>query len=123
MAEGAPRLAEGEGFWEALEELVAGSEVVIDRPAGSRHPRFPALVYPLDYGYLQGTEAADGGGVDVWAGRGGSRRVTGVVCTVDLHRRDTELKLLLGCTAEEQRIVLQFHNGYRQRAVLLRREG
>ncbi len=121
MAAEASRLVEGRGFWEALDGLVTGSEVAIDRPAGSRHPRFSELVYPLDYGYLQGTVAADGGGVDVWVGKGGAGRVVAVLCSVDLSKRDTELKLLLGCTTEEQDIVLAFHNGEQRRGVLVRR--
>jgi hypothetical protein len=57
-----------EDFWDFLERLVASSRPVVDRPKGSRHPRYPALVYPLDYGYLEGTQAMDGGGVDFWRG-------------------------------------------------------
>ena len=52
-------------FWRALDALVAGSEIVIDRPRGSAHPRYPDVIYPLDYGYLAGTRAADGDGIDV----------------------------------------------------------
>lgn len=29
-----------EDFWDALDELVSNSEIVIDRPKGSAHPRF-----------------------------------------------------------------------------------
>ena len=65
-------------FWEHLDALVAQCAVVIDRPRGSQHPRWETLVYPLDYGYLEGTSSADGGEVDVWVGyahacRGGCR--------------------------------------------------
>lgn len=55
-------------FWAALDELVATSTVRIDRPKGTAHPRYPSFIYPLDYGYLEGTQAADGGGIDVWVG-------------------------------------------------------
>lgn len=48
-------------FWEYADQMVATHEIVIDRPAGSTHPRFPRIVYPLDYGYLNGTGAMDGG--------------------------------------------------------------
>ncbi len=41
--------------WTRLDGLVASRDVVIDRPKGTTHPRFPGLVYPLDYGYLKGT--------------------------------------------------------------------
>ena len=34
-------------FWDALDKLVANSEIVIDRPKGSAHPRYPELIYRL----------------------------------------------------------------------------
>ncbi|HOT92160.1 MAG TPA: inorganic pyrophosphatase [Anaerolineae bacterium] len=111
------------GFWEQLEALVAGSRVVIDRPKGTAHPRYPAFIYPLDYGYLDGTGTIDGGGVDVWVGSLPERRVTAIICAVDLVKRDTELKLLLGCTPEEAALIVQVHNGEFQAAILIPREG
>ena len=110
-------------FWRNLDELIATSRLVIDRPAGATHPRFPDFVYPYDYGYLEGTSAADGGGTDVWVGSLPDRRLTGVICTVDLHKRDTELKLLLGCTPEESREILTAHNEGGQAGALLARPG
>jgi len=47
-------------FWSALEELVAGSEIIIDRPKRTVHPRFPSFIYPVDYGYLKDTRSMDG---------------------------------------------------------------
>jgi len=55
-------------FWQALDLLVEEHELVIDRPAGSAHPRYLSFVYPLDYGYLKGTASSDGSGIDVWRG-------------------------------------------------------
>ena len=80
-----------DGFWEYLHRLLDDSRLVIDRPKHSRHPRFPEVVYPLDYGFLEGTTAADGGGIDVWVGSQGQRPLSGVICTVDLQKRDTEV--------------------------------
>ena len=34
--------------------------VTVDRPLGSRHPEFPDLVYPVNYGYVPGVMAPDG---------------------------------------------------------------
>lgn len=34
--------------------------VTIDRPLGSTHPNHPTLVYPVNYGYVQGVLAGDG---------------------------------------------------------------
>jgi inorganic pyrophosphatase len=91
---------------------------------GTAHPRYPDFIYPLDYGYLEGTQAADGGGIDVWLGDLGSlpeRRATGVVFTVDLHKRDAEMKILTGCTPEEAQIILRTHNDGPQSATLVMR--
>jgi inorganic pyrophosphatase len=110
-----------DGFWKALDRLVAESSIQIDRPKGATHPRYPEFRYPLEYGFLEGTRAADGGGVDVWVGSLPARAVTAVVCTVDLLKRDTEAKLLLGCTHEEAVTILAVHNAGPQAAILVER--
>ncbi|MGQ9841819.1 MAG: inorganic pyrophosphatase [Anaerolineae bacterium] len=114
--------AMSEDFWRALDELVSTSRLVIDRPRGSAHPRYPDITYPLDYGYLADTTAADGDGIDVWLGSLPERRVTGIISTVDLHKRDAELKLLLGCTPDEARSALAAHQNGSQAGILLWRD-
>ena len=32
----------------------------VDRPIGSRHPRYPDMVYPVNYGFVDGVIAGDG---------------------------------------------------------------
>jgi len=108
-------------FWQYLERLVAGSRVIIDRPKGSHHPHYPDIVYPLDYGYLDGTTSGDGSGIDVWAGASGTRDLSVVILTVDLHKRDAEIKILLGCTEDEIQTILVFHNENDMRATLVRK--
>lgn len=108
-------------FWSAVDALVASSRLVIDRPRGSSHPRYPEMVYPLDYGYLEDTRSPDGGGIDVWVGSLPKKHVGAVVINVDLVKRESEIKLLLGCTAEEQRIVRAMHQGGAQSALLVAR--
>ena len=34
--------------------------VTVDRPMGSTHPTYPNLIYPLNYGYVEGVPAPDG---------------------------------------------------------------
>ncbi len=97
-------------FWAALDKLVDTSAIIIDRPRGSAHPRYPQYIYPLDYGYLEGTSSMDGEGIDLWRGSAPGMALTAILCTVDLVKRDSEIKLLLGCTEEELRTVLDFHN-------------
>lgn len=90
-----------ESFWEKLETLVSTYDVVLDRPAGLPHPKYPSMIYPVDYGYLAGTEAVDGGGVDIFVGTTGLARVDGALLTVDLDKGDAEVKILYSCTAAE----------------------
>ena len=98
-----------EDFWNALDQLVSSSEIVIDRPKGTSHPKYPDFVYKLDYGYLKNTTSMDGGGIDVWVGSG-EKRADAVMCIVDLLKKDSEIKILLGCTEEEKEIVYETHN-------------
>jgi inorganic pyrophosphatase len=110
-------------FWRNLDALAAAHRVVIDRPKGTTHPRFPEFFYPFDYGYLEGTTGGDGQGIDVWVGSGDSARITAVVCTVDMEKRDAELKLLLGCTEAEAQEILGLHNSGPQAALLVMKPG
>ena len=98
-----------EEFWKALDELVSNSEIVIDRPGGSAHPRFPDFIYKVDYGYLKDTASMDGSGIDVWVGSG-DKKIDAIMCIVDLMKRDSEIKILVGCTEEEKREVYRTHN-------------
>ena len=34
--------------------------VTVDRPLGSRHPHYTDLIYPINYGYIEGVIAPDG---------------------------------------------------------------
>jgi len=110
-------------FWEFLDRLVASSQVRLDRPKGSAHPRYPEMIYPLDYGYLENTSAIDGGGVDVFVGSQPDRALRSLALTVDLTKRDAEIKLLLGCTPDEEQTALDFLNGFTMRAGLICRGG
>ncbi len=110
-------------FWSALDRLVDESRVVIDRPKNSAHPRYPHCIYPVDYGYLADTASMDGGGIDLWRGTSETGTVDAVICTIDLLKRDTEIKLLLSCTPEEQEIILAFHNDSEfMKGILISRE-
>lgn len=63
--------------------------VTVDRPLGSAHPKHPEMIYPVNYGYVEGIKAADGEwqdayilGIDAPVGR-----FTGKVIAV-IHRKD-----------------------------------
>lgn len=108
-------------FWNALDELVLSSEIVINRPKGTAHPKYPDFIYRVDYGYLKNTSSMDGAGIDVWVGSN-EKKIDAIVCTVDLLKKDSEIKILIGCTEEEKAIVYETHNESQfMKGVLVRR--
>lgn len=74
-------------FWQYLDKLVNSSSVVVDRPRGTTHPRFPDLIYPLDYGYLQDTISTDQSGIDFWVGDNEDKILDALICTIDLKKK------------------------------------
>ena len=108
-------------FWNALDELVNNSEIIIDRPKGTSHPKYPDFIYRVDYGYLKDTTSMDAAGIDVWVGSG-KKKVDAIMCIVDLMKKDSEIKILIGCTEEEKEIVYETHNETQfMKGVLIRR--
>ena len=72
-------------------------EVTVDRPLGSRHPKYPDLVYPINYGYIEGIVGGDGEwqdayilGIDVPVSE-----FHGVVIAVIHRKNDCEDKLVV----------------------------
>lgn len=63
--------------------------VVVDRPMGSVHPRYAGLVYPVNYGYVPDTVAADGEEQDAYilGVDAPVERFVGRVVAI-VHRRD-----------------------------------
>lgn len=72
--------------------------VVVDRPLGSRHPRHPDTVYPVNYGYIPNTEAGDLEPIDAYI-LGVDVPVSsfiGEVVAIVIRRDDVEGKLVVG---------------------------
>lgn len=97
-------------FWLMLDELLAKYKIVIDRPKGSKHPKYQDYIYPLDYGFLEGTSSSDGAGIDVWIGSSQVKQVNGIISSVDLKKGDSEIKILYSCTVEEIMTIYKDHN-------------
>ncbi|MEM8553740.1 MAG: inorganic pyrophosphatase [Pseudomonadota bacterium] len=97
-------------LWDAYDRLLDRCPLTIDRPKGTAHPHLQGIAYPLDYGFLQRTTSADGDGIDVWRGSNADPHLVALVVTVDLMKRDSEVKLLLGCTVDEVASIVAFHN-------------
>ena len=65
--------------------------VTVDRPLGSRHPRFPDVRYPINYGFIEGTRAGDGCEIDAYV-LNVDEPVAAYcgVCVAVIHRRDDD---------------------------------
>ena len=64
-------------------------KVIIDRPICSRHPQFKDLIYPVNYGYVEGVFAPDGEEQDAYV-LGIDKPIkefTGKVIAI-IHRKD-----------------------------------
>jgi len=99
-------------FWQEMQTLLNSATIVIDRPKGKPHPRYPELIYPFDYGYLAGTTSGDAEGIDVWIGTFENRTLSGILCTLDILKNDAEIKLLSGCSIKDIEIILAFNTTF-----------
>ena len=109
-------------FFKKLDDLIRENEIVIDRPKGSAHPRFSDLIYPIDYGYINGTKSQDGQGIDVFRGDDPSLGVIGIVCTLDRLKKDSEIKVLYNCTEDNISTILTTLNHGPMSGILVRRD-
>ena len=98
-------------FWKKLDELISSCNIVIDRPKGTRHPRYPECVYEVDYGYLEGTSSMDGDGIDLYLGSLPEKKLDGVIVIVDMVKKDSEIKLLIGVSQAELDWIMEWCNG------------
>lgn len=71
--------------------------VVVDRPLGSVHPRWPDLVYGVNYGELPGTLSGDGHPIDAYllGWDVPMQEAKGVVAAVIVREDDAEDKLVV----------------------------
>ena len=68
--------------------------VIVDRPLGSYHPDYPDTYYPINYGYIECTMAADGEEEDAYILGVGEpiSKFTGRVIAVIMRENDIEQK-------------------------------
>jgi len=100
--------------WTGWEALIEQRGITIDRPRHYPHPRYPEIIYPLDYGYVNGTLGTDGQGLDVFVGTAAVGLV-GAILTTDHRQHDREIKLLYRCAPAEIYTAHGFINFDRQR--------
>jgi inorganic pyrophosphatase len=109
-------------FWEYLKKIVESNEIIIDRPKGTRHPKYNDMVYEIDYGYIKNTESMDGGGIDVFVGSDDNREIDTIFCIIDLLKKVSEIKILIGCTEYEKIKMYNFlNNSEYMKAIMVKR--
>ncbi len=99
--------------------LGAKVTVTVDRPLGSRHPRYPSTLYPVNYGYIAGVTGGDGEPQDAYI-LGVTSPVDhfeGVVIAIIQRLDDNEDKWVVApegytATAEQIRKALHFQEQY-----------
>ena len=71
--------------------------VITDRPYGSFHPHLPDVLYPVNYGYIEGTIAADGEAQDAYilGINEPVKEFTGEVIGIVHREDDVETKLVV----------------------------
>lgn len=105
----------------ALSDSYLGKSVhiVIDRPIGSAHPKYPDLIYPINYGYIPGVLGGDGEELDAYL-LGVDTPVseyTAKVIAISHRNNDIEDKLIAapeGCnyTAQQIHDAVKFQERY-----------
>ncbi len=100
--------------------------VTVDRPLGSAHPRYPEMIYPVNYGYVDGIMAPDGMCQDAYI-LGIDRPVrefTGKLIAVIRRRNDVEDKWVISpenaeFTREEIERITYFQEKYFESEIIM----
>jgi len=61
----------------------------------------------------------DNSGIDVWKGSKNETEINGIFCTIDLFRKDSEIKILVGCTDDEIKKIQIFYDSFESSKGLL----
>ena len=65
----------------------------------------------------------DNGGIDIYVGSQKEKNANAIICTVDLLKGDSEIKILLGCTDMEKQTIYQTINcNANMKGILINRE-
>ncbi len=106
-------------FWQKLDTLLVSSEIEIVSTAGSRHPQYANLVYPVDFGHL--SESTENG-MAVKVFKGQSSFAQAVIVMVDILEKSIDTRVIIGCTDDEEMAILRFLNQTDfQKIVIIRR--
>ena len=100
--------------------------VTVDRPLGSAHPDFPEMIYPVNYGYIEGIMAPDGEEQDAYilGVPQPEKQFTGRIIAIVRRADDVEEKWVVspeGQTFTKQEIadLIRFQEQYFQSEIIM----
>lgn len=95
--------------WESWEALIDEKGITIDRPFASTHPDHASIIYPINYGFINGTLSTDGAELDIFCGSS-TNKLVALIQTADFRKGDREVKFIYNCTPAEIYLVNGFIN-------------
>lgn len=116
-----PNLLNNAFFWQKIDTIFSSNKLVITKKKDECHSVYKNLRYPVDYGNLDDT-LPENSGICVFTGSGKAAFVESIIVAADILKKDIEVKLLIGCTPEEELTILEFLNQTEfQKGILIRR--
>jgi ribosomal protein S18 acetylase RimI-like enzyme len=65
----------------------------------------------------------DNGSIDIFVGSDPSKKIDALICIIDLVKKDSEIKILMGCTKDEKIEIYNFlNNSEFMKAILVKRQ-
>ena len=108
-------------FWQKLDSLVFSSVYVKTHNVGDIHPHHPSIVYPLEYGYVVDV-IGEAPIINIFKGSLSEAKCDTMIICCDILDRTIDIKLLQGCSEDEQRQCLEFLNSTSfQKTIVIRR--
>lgn len=85
-----------------LEYVGKGVSVKIDRPIGSSHPKYPEIIYAVNYGFVPGTMSSDGEELDAYVfGVEEALEEFSGICIAVIEREDGDDKLIVASAGKD----------------------
>ncbi len=108
-------------FWQKLDTIYNSSDFKLSNPKGTSHEKYHNLIYPVDYGYLEDMDNNDSQ-IRVYKGTQKGSSIKVAIISADILNKDITVKLLIGCSEQEEKDILSFLNQTDfQKTVLIRR--
>lgn len=109
-------------FWQKIDTLIFSSQFEILYKKGETHAEYKSFSYPVDFGCLTEIKKEEGDKISVFKGSGSKMTCNAVVITADILKKELKANILIDCTEEEEKKILEFLNKTDlQKAVLIHR--